>query len=170
MVDCLAECLMFTLALPGRFRSCTTGRMVKTAPTLGCNLPMEHACSVSSPTLKEILSAGPSNKGIIAPLKLYTGMLIVCSGVRAGLQEVLEGYAEAMKAEKPGPANEIIVAEGTACFPLTTDRAGKQYCFDRNGAIYHVNGTLFIYISFTNVMFWFLPLEDARFMEPDGHL
>ena len=52
-----------------------------------------------------------------------------------GLQEMLVGYAEAKKLQKP-TTHEVAPEEGDACFPLTTERAGKQYCYDREGAIY----------------------------------
>ncbi|CAL8463513.1 g3047 [Coccomyxa elongata] len=70
----------------------------------------------------------------------YMGVQFAYGTRLLSLQEVLEGYAEAMKAEKPGPSDEIVVVEGAACFPLTTERAGKQYCFDNKGAIYLKHG------------------------------
>lgn len=89
-----------------------------------------------------------SNKGIIrddgSQLISHTEMLMACSGVGAGLQEVLEGFGVAMKAEIPGPGHELVVVEGAACFPLTTERAGKQYCFDSKGAIYLKTGTILV--------------------------
>ncbi|BDA48620.1 hypothetical protein COCOBI_12-3010 [Coccomyxa sp. Obi] len=69
----------------------------------------------------------------------YMGVQFAYGTRLLSLQEVLEGYAEAIKAEKPVPCDNSVV-ERVACFPLTTDRAGKQYWFDKEGAIYHVNG------------------------------
>ncbi|KAK9917664.1 hypothetical protein WJX75_006986 [Coccomyxa subellipsoidea] len=55
--------------------------------------------------------------------------------IRLPWQEMLVGYAEAKKLQKP-TTHEVAPEEGDACFPLTTERAGKQYCYDREGAIY----------------------------------
>lgn len=65
----------------------------------------------------------------------YMGVQFAYGTRLLSLQEVLEEYAEAVKAEIPVPNNKSIV-EKAACFPLTTDCAGKQYWFDRDGAIY----------------------------------